>query len=182
MKAPTIPIPFHKLLKVAAVVDAENPQIQQLLDRIRAENFKVEISKSFERDVSEDASVGAYIAMIDGDRLEQARSLARAVRAVAFRTPLWALADSHRLSDINWFDALGEVTGYIYLGQQTPVFYAKQVIASLVDYGMELLSPFFGGLMAYDAEANIAFDCPGHRGGQFYLKSPRVSLSAGSRP
>lgn len=98
MKMPTIPIPFHKLLKVAAVVDAENAQIQQLLDRIRAENFRVEISKSFERDVSEDASFGAYIAMIDGDRPEEARSLARAVRAAGFRTPLWALADSHRLS------------------------------------------------------------------------------------
>ncbi len=176
MKAPTIPIPFHKLLKVAAIVDAENPQIQQLLDRISAENFKVEVSKSFERDVSEDASVGAYIAMIDGNRLEQARSLARAVRAVGFRTPLWALADSHRISDISCFDALGEVTGYIYLGQQTPAFYAKQVIASLVDYGMELLPPFFGGLMAYDAEANIAFDCPGHQGGQFYRKSPAGQL------
>src|SRR4051812_26007975 len=35
-----------------------------------------------------------------------------------------------------------------------------------------LLPPFFGGLMAYDSEANIAFDCPGHQGGQFYRKSP----------
>ena len=26
--------------------------------------------------------------------------------------------------------------------------------------------------MAYDEEANIAFDCPGHQGGQFYRKSP----------
>ena len=66
----------------------------------------------------------------------------------------------------------GEVDGFIYLGQQTPAFYAKQVIAGLVDYGLSLLPPFFGGLMAYDAEANIAFDCPGHQGGQFYRKSP----------
>ena len=67
-------------------------------------------------------------------------------------------------------------TGYIYLGQQTPAFYAKQVIASLVEYGKTLLPPFFGGLMAYDAEANIAFDCPGHQGGQFYRKSPAGQL------
>ena len=50
----------------------------------------------------------------------------------------------------------GEVDGYIYLGQQTPAFYAKQVVASLVDYGMTLLPPFFGGLVAYDSEANIS--------------------------
>ena len=62
----------------------------------------------------------------------------------------------------------GEVDGYIYLGQQTPAFYAKQVVASLLKYGRTLLPPFFGGLMAYDGEANIAFDCPGHQGGQFY--------------
>ena len=32
VKAPTIPIPFHKLLKVVAIVDARNPQTKQLLD------------------------------------------------------------------------------------------------------------------------------------------------------
>jgi UMF1 family MFS transporter len=41
------------------------------------------------------------------------------------------------------------------------------VIKMAVDYGLSLLPPFFGGLMAYDAAANIAFDCPGHQGGQF---------------
>jgi arginine/lysine/ornithine decarboxylase len=171
-KRATIPVPFHKLLKVVAIVDAENPQIHQLLDRIAADNFKVEVSERFDRDVSEDASVGAYIALIDGDRLGQARSLARAIRAVGFRTPLWGLADSHRIANLGSFEFLGEVTGYIYLGQQTPGYYAKQVIASLIEYGMELLPPFFGKLMTYDAEANIAFDCPGHQGGQFYRKSP----------
>ena len=30
-----------------------------------------------------------------------------------------------------WHD--GEVEGYIYLGQQTPAFYAKQVVASIVN-------------------------------------------------
>ena len=61
-------------------------------------------------------------------------------------------------------------------GQQTPTFYAKQVVASLVNYGMSLLPPFFGGLAAYDAEANVAFACPGHQGGQFYRKSPAGQL------
>ena len=28
VKAPTIPIPFHKLLKVVAIVDAPDPQTQ----------------------------------------------------------------------------------------------------------------------------------------------------------
>ncbi len=173
---PTIPIPFHKLLKVVAIVDAKDPQTRELLDHIAAENFQIEVSESYERDVSGDTGVGAYIALVDGERREQARKLAASVRAMGFRTPLWALADSHRLSDLAVAGGLGEVEGYIYLGQQTPAFYAKQVVASLVKYGMSLLPPFFGGLVAYDAEANIAFDCPGHQGGQFYRKSPAGQL------
>jgi ornithine decarboxylase len=176
VKAPTIPIPFHKLLKVVAIVDAGNPQTKQLLDHIAAENFEIEVSDSFDRDVSEDADVGAYIGSIDGDRLEQARKMARTVREIGFQTPLWALADSHRISDMAVTGLTGDVDGYIYLGQQTPAFYAKEVIASIVEYGMKLLPPFFGGLVAYDAEANIAFDCPGHQGGQFYRKSPAGQL------
>jgi len=152
VKAPTIPIPFHKLLKVVAIVDARNPQTKQLLDQIAAENFEIEVSDSFNRDVSEDADVGAYIGSIDGDRIEKARKLARAVRDTGFQTPLWALADSHRISDMAVTGLTGEVDGYIYLGQQTPAFYAKEVIASIVEYGMKLLPPFFGGLVAYDAE------------------------------
>jgi len=50
------------------------------------------------------------------------------------------------------------------------------VIASIIEYGTSLLPPFFGGLVAYDQEANIAFDCPGHQGGQFYRKSPAGQL------
>lgn len=83
VKAPTIPIPFHKLLKVVAIVDGADTQTKQLLDHIAAENFQVEVSNSFERDVSEDADVGAYIGSIDGDRLEQARKMARTVRQIA---------------------------------------------------------------------------------------------------
>lgn len=175
-KAPTIPIPFHKLLKVVAIVDRSDAQTNELLEHITSEHFRVEVTDSLTRDVNEDADVGAYIALIDGTRLEAARNLAASVRALGFRTPLWALANSHRLSDLAVTGGLGEVDGYIYLGQQTPAFYAKQVIASLVKYGLSLLPPFFGGLVAYDAAANIAFDCPGHQGGQFYRKSPAGQL------
>jgi len=85
-------------------------------------------------------------------------------------------ADSSRISDVAVAGQLGEVDGYIYLGQQTPAFYAKQVLASIVDYGMTLLPPFFGGMVSYDSEANITFACPGHQGGQFYRKSPAGQL------
>ena len=176
VKSPTIPIPFHRLLKVVAIIDRASPETQALLDLIRAEKYEVEVTGSCDRDPSEDAGVGAYIVLVDGDRLEGARKLARAVRAIGFQTPLWALADSHRLAHMAVLSGVGEVDGYIYIGQQTPAFYAKQVVASVVKYGRSLLPPFFGGLMAYDGEANVAFDCPGHQGGQFYSKSPAGQL------
>src|SRR6185503_3890351 len=175
-KPPTIPIPFHRLLKVVALVDGQNAEVATLIERLRGENFEVEISSGYERDVLEDAAVGAYIVAIDGDRLEPARKLVRAVRAAGFNTPLWALADSRKLSHALAPEVLGEVDGCLFLGQQTPAFQAKQVVASIVEYGTSLLPPFFGGLMAYDAEANISFACPGHQGGEFYRKSPAGQL------
>ena len=160
VKAPTIPIPFHKLLKVVAVVDRDNPQTQQLLDLIRAEGFEVEVCDSFDRDVSEDASVGAYIALVDGERREPARAAgARGARAGLPDAAVGAGGFAPHLRHAV-LGMTGEVDGYIYLGQQTPEFYAKQVIASLVEYGMSLLPPFFGGLMAYDARGQHRLRLP----------------------
>ena len=72
-KTPTIPIPFHKLLKVVALVDGENPHVRALLELIEAQNFQIEISDRYDRDVSEDAEVGAYIASVDREQRELAR-------------------------------------------------------------------------------------------------------------
>jgi len=176
LQPPAIPIPFQRLLKVVALVDPHCAATKELLAQIAAEGYEVEVAAAAERDLGEDAAVGAYIVLTDGERLESAKALVRGVRALGFQTPLWALADSHRISDLPVVGGLGEVEGYIYLGQQTPVFYAKQVVASVVRYGMSLLPPFFGKLMAYDSKATIAFDCPGHQGGQFYKKSPAGQL------
>ena len=120
VKAPTVAIPFHKLLKVAAIVDATNAQTKELLDQIAAEGFEVEVRDSFAGDISEDASVGAYIGSAENGRLEEARNFVRAVRGLGFRTPLWALADSRGIADIEVAEMVGEVDGYVYLGQQTP--------------------------------------------------------------
>jgi ornithine decarboxylase len=172
VKAPTVAIPFHKLLKVVVIADGADRQVKELLAQITTENFEVEISDSFDRDVAEDSAVGAYVGSVEGGRRDQARDFVRKVRALGFRTPLWALADSSGIADVDVVEMAGEVDGFVFLGQQTPAFYAKQIIGSLINYGKTLLPPFFGGLMAYDGEANIAFDCPGHQGGQFYRKSP----------
>ena len=130
------------------------------------------MTDSFDRDVSEDAAVGAYIAR-DRRRAPGASAALddRSARsASARRSGRWQIRTRSPTSRSSV--SQGRWTATSTLGSRPPAFYAKQVIASIIDYGMELLPPFFGGLMAYDAEANIAFDCPGHQGGQFYRKSP----------
>jgi arginine/lysine/ornithine decarboxylase len=173
---PKIPIPFNRLLKIVALVDDNHRDVRQLIDLLSAERFEVEVSSNYGRDASEDADVGAYIFDVDGPQREQARELGLAVRRLGFRTPIWALADSRKISDVIASGAIGEVDGFIYLGQQSPAYYAKQIVASICDYGMSLLPPFFGGMVAYDAAANVSFACPGHQGGQFYRKSPAGQL------
>jgi len=77
VKTPRIPIPFHKLLKIVAIVDGEDAEIRPLLERLKAEKFEVEVSDRYLRDVSEDAAVGAYIVALDGERMTPATVLAR---------------------------------------------------------------------------------------------------------
>ncbi len=165
-------IPFEKLFKIVAVYKASGPSNEQLRNAIAAEGFEIEVTDRYDRDIILDADVGAYVVACDGELHEPARDFLRRVRATGNQMPIWALAERFRTSDIDDFSLIGEVTGFIYIGQQTPAYYAKQVINSLKEYGKSLLPPFFGGMLAYDYEANIAFDCPGHQGGQFYRKSP----------
>ena len=44
VKTPRIPIPFHRLLKIVAIVDGEDSEIRPLLERLKAEKFEVEVS------------------------------------------------------------------------------------------------------------------------------------------
>ena len=68
IKSPTIPIPFERLLKIVAVVDDANAQTKPLLDYLTAQGYEVEVSDRYDRDVTKDAEVGAYIALVDGDQ------------------------------------------------------------------------------------------------------------------
>ena len=146
VKSPTAAIPFHKLLKIVAIVDDSNPLTRTLLEQIAAEGYEIEIADSPDRDVSEDAAVGVY-RVGRRWRPEGARRLARAVRAI----------DPHACG--RWL--IPSTRGHIVLPRRArstaistsgskPAFYAKQVVASLLMYGKTLLPPFFGGLMAYD--------------------------------
>ena len=86
VKPPTIPIPFHRLLKVVALVDRRpSADVRALLDLlVGREASRSRSATNYDRDPSEDADVGAYIVDVDGGQREQrARARPRRARASA---------------------------------------------------------------------------------------------------
>jgi ornithine decarboxylase len=69
-------------------------------------------------------------------------------------------------------DVLRVISGVIELGRQSSVFYGRQIETALTRYEESLLPPFFSMLKKYVGMGNVAFDCPGHQGGQFFRKHP----------
>jgi len=82
------------LLKVVAVVDRNDEQTKQLLDHIKAENFQIDINDSFDRDISEDADVGAYIAIDSRASITKSRACSKNAWTLASSfTPMWFASD-----------------------------------------------------------------------------------------
>jgi hypothetical protein len=43
VNAPTVAIPFHRLLKIVAIVDSDSPQTMKLIEHLGAEDSEIEI-------------------------------------------------------------------------------------------------------------------------------------------
>ena len=101
VKAPTVAIPFHKLLKVVAIVDrderadqgAARPDRRARTSKSRCATASTATSPRMPRSAPISARSTASAS-------RRPASFVRAVRALGFRTPLWALADSRGISDI----------------------------------------------------------------------------------
>lgn len=171
----TISIEYHKYLKIGVFADANHPKIIELLATITEHHYELSFSNNCGSDLVKDAAIGTFIISVDEKSIESSTKLIAAIRKSGNKSPIWAIAESHPIAKVG-YEGLGEIEGYIYLNEQSPTYYSKQIISSLQYYADTLLPPFFGALMAYDADANIAFDCPGHQGGQFFKKSPAGSL------
>ena len=84
-KTPPIPIPFHRLLKVVALVDGANAQVAALLDRLRAEKIEVEVSDRYARDVLDAIRSSRFRPkFVDGEAV--------ATTGVAYREVFWTAA------------------------------------------------------------------------------------------
>jgi ornithine decarboxylase len=71
---------------------------------------------------------------------------------------------------------LPSLAGVVIADVETRDFYKKRLAAAVQTYLDSLLTPFFGTLMQYDFEANQSWACPGHQGGQMFMRHPSGRL------
>jgi ornithine decarboxylase len=95
----------------------------------------------------------------------------RLVRGRGLEMPIFLLARRHKLQEVD-ADTLKHISGYVFTGEDTPEFLAKNLVNHLEQYANSLKTPFFGAMVDYAEQGNELWTCPGHNGGVFYRKSP----------
>ena len=112
--------------------------------------------------------------LVEWSKKEPERDVEAFVRFVRERgldVPVFILAQRHLLEQIP-VAVLGQVTGYVFIDEDTPEFVARNLVSHLRRYTESLKTPFFGAMVDYAEQANQMWACPGHNGGVFYQKSP----------
>lgn len=64
------------------------------------------------------------------------------------------------------------VTGVLATDDHNAEFFGRIVETAALKYDEAALPPFFGALASYERQGYSAFDCPGHQGGQFFMRHP----------
>jgi ornithine decarboxylase len=157
-------IPAQRYFRILVVGDENRP----VANIIEAElNFRTLVA---ERDTAIDAirnsaDIGAIVATPSD---VEAVVAARAARGL--RMPIFLLTgrDKGTLSA----PYLASLGGVVIADVETRDFYKKRLSASVQTYLESLMTPFFGTLMHYDYDANASWACPGHQGGQMFMRHP----------
>ena len=122
--------------------------------------------------IQSDASFGCVIVEWSLEESEsEVEAFVRFVRERGLEVPVFILAKRHLLKEIP-VAVLGQVTGYVFIDEDTPEFIARNLVSHLQSYAESLKTPFFGAMVDYAEQANQMWTCPGHNGGVFYQKSP----------
>ena len=119
-----------------------------------------------------DASIGGMLVEWGASAaFGDVRGFLRNIRAKGLEMPIFLLAHRHKFAEID-AENLTLVSGYVFAGEDTPEFIAKNLADHLVHYAQSLKPPFFGAMVDYAEQGNQLWTCPGHNGGVFYRKSP----------
>jgi ornithine decarboxylase len=90
------------------------------------------------------------------------------LRETGFDLPLFVVTGPEANVDL---DVHG-VTGVLASDDQNAEFFGRMVETSAAKYDETVLPPFFGALSRYERRGYSPFDCPGHQGGQFFMRHP----------
>lgn len=89
------------------------------------------------------------------------------IKTTEFNIPIFVvLNEGETLSD-EYFDQVYHVQD---LNSYDINLYSRQIETAASLYEQKMLPPFFKMLSEYVEMGNLAFDCPGHQGGQYFRK------------
>ena len=134
---------------------AYSPKVEQYFSTNRE---LVEIDKTDFTDV-------AAIVLTSGDAGEYLER----IQATNFGIPVFVVQTEEEQVDPKFYDAIYHIQD---LNGYDIKIYSRQIETAAKFYEDKMLPPFFKMLSEYVEMGNIAFDCPGHQGGQYYRKHP----------
>ena len=134
---------------------AYSPKVEQYFSTNRE---LVEIDKTDFTDVSAIVLTSGDV----GDYLER-------IQATNFGIPVFVVQTEEEQVDPKFYDAIYHIQD---LNGYDIKLYSRQIETAAKFYEDKMLPPFFKMLSEYVEMGNIAFDCPGHQGGQYYRKHP----------
>ena len=134
---------------------AYSPKVEQYFSTNRE---LVEITKTDFTDV-------AAIVLTSGDVGEYLER----IQATNFGIPVFVVQTEEEQVDPKFYDAIYHIQD---LNGYDIKLYSRQIETAARLYEEKMLPPFFKMLSEYVDMGNIAFDCPGHQGGQYYRKHP----------
>ena len=134
---------------------AYSPKVEQYFSTNRE---LVEITKTDFTDV-------AAIVLTAGDVGEYLER----IQATNFGIPVFVVQTEEEQVDPKFYDAIYHIQD---LNGYDIKLYSRQIETAARLYEEKMLPPFFKMLSEYVEMGNIAFDCPGHQGGQYYRKHP----------
>ncbi|HHF5435809.1 ornithine decarboxylase SpeF [Haemophilus influenzae] len=134
---------------------AYSPKVEQYFSTNRE---LVEITKTDFTDV-------AAIVLTSGDVGEYLER----IQATNFGIPVFVVQTEEEQVDPKFYNAIYHIQD---LNGYDIKLYSRQIETAARLYEEKMLPPFFKMLSEYVEMGNIAFDCPGHQGGQYYRKHP----------
>ncbi|OOF54947.1 ornithine decarboxylase SpeF [Rodentibacter genomosp. 2] len=91
------------------------------------------------------------------------------IKETEFNIPVFVVQTAEQPLSHEFYDSVYHIQDFNGYDIQ---LYSRQIETAAKLYEEKMLPPFFKMLSEYVEMGNIAFDCPGHQGGQYYRKHP----------